>query len=108
MNKKMVEFKRVRKKPVEVEAFELTKEMLEQYQNGAYLLRIENRVIRCYKSKGGYFIIGTLEGEMIAKVGDFIIKGVEGEIYPCRRDIFFKTYDSYNTSKEEKNNGSGQ
>ena len=34
----------------------------------------------------------TLEGEMLAKQGDYIIKGVAGEFYPCRADIFEKTY----------------
>ena len=36
--------------------------------------------------------ITTLEGTMKADVGDYIIKGVEGEIYPCKPDIFEKTY----------------
>lgn len=37
--------------------------------------------------------IPTLEGDMIAKGGDYIIKGVKGEFYPCRADIFWETYD---------------
>ncbi len=36
--------------------------------------------------------IQTLEGEMTAQVGDWIIKGVAGELYPCKPDIFEKTY----------------
>ena len=43
------------------------------------------------KTKGG-FEIPTLEGNMKASFGDYIIKGVEGEFYPCRSDIFNKTY----------------
>lgn len=39
------------------------------------------------------FKIPTLEGDMTATKGDFIIKGVEGEFYPCKPDIFYKTYD---------------
>ncbi len=35
----------------------------------------------------------TLEGTMLASWGDFIIKGIEGEFYPCKPDIFDKTYD---------------
>jgi len=35
----------------------------------------------------------TLEGEMRAKIGDWIIKGVNGEFYPCKPDIFEKTYE---------------
>ena len=37
--------------------------------------------------------IQTLEGNMIASVGDYIIKGVQGEFYPCKPDIFKKTYE---------------
>ncbi|MGC4707573.1 hypothetical protein ACOY2N_12660 [Enterococcus faecium] len=37
--------------------------------------------------------IKTLEGVMVAKTGDYIIQGVEGEIYPCKPDIFEKTYE---------------
>jgi hypothetical protein len=38
-------------------------------------------------------LINTLEGNMKASVGDFIIKGVQGELYPCKPDIFEKTYE---------------
>ena len=38
--------------------------------------------------------VDTLEGRMIASAGDFIIKGVNGEFYPCKPDIFAKTYES--------------
>lgn len=38
--------------------------------------------------------ITTLEGEMRADPGDWIIRGVEGEFYPCKPDIFAKTYDA--------------
>lgn len=37
--------------------------------------------------------INTLEGVMKANVGDYIIKGVNGEFYPCKQDIFKKTYE---------------
>ena len=38
-------------------------------------------------------IIQTLEGDMIANHGDYIIKGIEGEIYPCKASIFENSYD---------------
>ena len=38
--------------------------------------------------------IKTLEGTMVAKAGDYIIKGVKGEIYPCKSDIFEETYEA--------------
>ncbi len=37
--------------------------------------------------------IPTLEGDMLAKHGDWIIRGVSGEFYPCKPDIFAKTYE---------------
>lgn len=40
-----------------------------------------------------YLIIPTLEGNMIADRNDWIIKGVNGEFYPCKPDIFEKTYE---------------
>ena len=38
-------------------------------------------------------MINTLEGLMMANVGDYIIKGVQGEFYPCKPDIFEQTYE---------------
>lgn len=37
--------------------------------------------------------IKTLEGIMLASIGDYIIKGVQGEFYPCKPDIFHQTYE---------------
>jgi len=37
--------------------------------------------------------LSTLEGQMIASIGDWIIKGVKGELYPCKPDIFEATYE---------------
>jgi hypothetical protein len=42
--------------------------------------------------------IPTLEGVMIANAGDWIIKGVKGEFYPCKPDIFEDTYDAVSDS----------
>lgn len=39
-------------------------------------------------------MIMTLEGNMSAEIGDYIIKGVNGEFYPCKPDIFEKTYEA--------------
>lgn len=38
-------------------------------------------------------VIDTLEGEMTANVGDYIITGIKGEVYPCKPDIFLATYE---------------
>jgi hypothetical protein len=42
----------------------------------------------------GNAMIDTLEGSMIARPGDWIIRGVKGELYPCRDDIFRATYEA--------------
>lgn len=42
---------------------------------------------------GVYLQIKTLEGVMTANLGDYIIKGLRGEFYPCKPDIFEKTYE---------------
>lgn len=44
----------------------------------------------------------TLEGNHITRIGDFIIRGVDGEFYPCKNDIFLKTYEIVTDYKEEK------
>ncbi len=38
-------------------------------------------------------VIPTLEGDMIVSLGDYVIKGIEGEFYPCKPDIFASTYE---------------
>jgi hypothetical protein len=48
----------------------------------------------CHSTNGtDPFIIKTLEGEMTVSPGDWIIQGVNGELYPCKPDIFEKTYE---------------
>jgi hypothetical protein len=49
---------------------------------------------KCFIVTGDSLKINTLEGTMSASVGDYIIKGVEGEFYACKPDIFKKTYES--------------
>ena len=47
-------------------------------------------------------IIPTLEGEMRAEVGDWIIKGIKGEFYPCKPDIFAQTYQPAAAVSQDK------
>jgi hypothetical protein len=81
-----------RKKPVIIEAI--------QFEDNS------DRIIEIHEFMGGdtirvnyedkdnpYLKIETLEGIMKASVGDYIIKGVNGEFYPCKPDIFEKTYE---------------
>jgi hypothetical protein len=55
-------------------------------------VRVSNGEI-CQMLDPEHVVIPTLEGEMRASVGDWIIRGVQGELYPCKPDIFAATYD---------------
>lgn len=46
-----------------------------------------------HEKVAGGLIIKTREGEHVANIGDYIIKGVKGEFYPCKPDIFEMTYE---------------
>jgi hypothetical protein len=59
----------------------------------------QQKLVAKYYHKRGSLFIKTLEGEMKASAGDFIIKGLAGEFYPCKPDIFEKTYDVYEDIK---------
>ncbi|KUP22405.1 hypothetical protein AWJ19_27695 [Paenibacillus sp. DMB5] len=45
------------------------------------------------REPGGVILINTLEGVMRADLGDWIIRGIKGEVYPCKPDIFEATYE---------------
>lgn len=82
-----------RKKPAVVEAFLLGEEL--DFPNWWRKARDRDE-IKIHRSKEGHvwYTIKTLEGEMRADLGQhYIIQGVQGEIYPCRKDIFEETYE---------------
>lgn len=89
---------RVRKKPVEVEAvrFAGTAESMIFDDAPDWLveavLKNPSELGAVYKSGNGA-AIHTLEGEHFASPGDWIIRGVKGELYPCKPDIFEQTYE---------------
>lgn len=90
-----------RKIPVEIKAFKLGFDSLPDW----FLNKMSNNKVTIHpldnieESKGPfterkiYANIKTLEGEMNADFGDYIIQGVDGEIYPCKPEIFKKTYE---------------
>ncbi len=79
-----------RKKPIVIEAIQL-KRNAESFKE-AYLF-IGNTCDFTATQDGTFINIKTLEGTMIARIGDYIIKGISGEYYPCKSDIFDKTYE---------------
>lgn len=56
---------------------------------------------RCNKICSPYIAIKTLEGKMYLSFGDYLIKGVNGEFYPCKPEIFEKTYDEVGNNSPE-------
>lgn len=95
-----------RKKPLEVEAFELidlsygtVSKALEFMGQTAPTTKAHmgdesafDEYMKIVWKQNGIKIV-TLEGTMLASVGDYIIKGVHGEFYPCKPDIFDLTYE---------------
>lgn len=79
-----------RKKPVVIEAIQFV-------DNADCIMEIHEFLggdtLRVNYEDNPYIKIETLEGTMKASVGDYIIKGVNGEFYPCKPDIFEKTYE---------------
>jgi hypothetical protein len=78
--------KKYRKKPVVIEAI--------KYDGGNYM-SIE-KFMYGYNvriTSNNQLLIPTLEGEMKCQEGDWIIRGVKGEFYPCKPDIFDQTYE---------------
>lgn len=80
---------RYRKKPVVIEAVKW------DGRSGTIfpLAPFENATKAPEVQEDGSLSITTLEGVMLADMGDWVIKGVQGEIYPCKPDIFLSTYE---------------
>lgn len=97
--------KKYKKKPVVIEAVQLTANNFDKVcdfmgytpvmkHNPKYGVDAHGNTNEHYL--GVY--IETLEGKMLANLGDYILKGVNGEFYPCKPDIFEKTYDEFDSS----------
>ena len=94
-----------KKKPVEVEAFQLTEES--RKDNSTWPEWLNEAWQKNHAEPGAVFPanypfsdgedelkIHTLEGEMVASFGDWIIRGVVGELYPCKPEVFAATYEA--------------
>lgn len=87
---------RARKKPVEVEVIQTWQAI--QFHQGRQFDELPEW-LRVAEENGSviylhdHMMIGTLEGIMRADLYDWLIRGVKGEIYPCKPDIFKETYD---------------
>ncbi len=77
-----------RKKPVIIEAVQVTDGAFDVDYPSEHVAGVEyDPVLRCA-------YIDTLEGRMRADLGDWIIRGIKGELYPCKPDIFDATYEA--------------
>ena len=80
--------KRYIKKPIAIEAMQLTNESIQGVVDW-----IHDTDTRAYWAGENNIVIETLEGDMLAREGDYVIRGVRGEFYPCAKDIFEETYE---------------
>lgn len=88
------------KKPVQIEAIQLTESNIEEVidflcdgQDFGMCFEDSREDVISYIKSNKNIGIETLEGVMKASFGDYIIKGVQGEFYPCKPDIFEATYE---------------
>ena len=77
--------KKYRKKPVIIEAVQFTGNNVDEM--------LEFAKDSFNNPSTSEIVIPTLEGNMMVSIGDYVIKGVNGEFYPCKPDIFDKTYE---------------
>ena len=94
--------KKYRKKPVEIEAMQLTDENVDDVAEWCGEKAAPSLVPWAGRGLKEVLNIFTLEGKMQADCGDYIIKGVQGEFYPCKPDIFAATYEEVRAAHEEK------
>ena len=89
-----MEPKQYSKKPVTIDAIQLTDDNHSEIIQWLSSYNVESYTLKSTDPSELY--IETLEGVMKANIGDYIIKGVKDEFYPCREDIFKMTYDEHN------------
>ena len=101
------------KKPVKVEVFHVSEEVWEAWKGLDNMLDYMPGWVReafdnPWDAKGrklffgsGSWYIRTLEGDHEVKQGDYIIRGIKGELYPCKPDIFKLSYDVVKKEKDE-------
>jgi hypothetical protein len=89
--------RKFRKKPVVIEAVQFeagNQEEIAKFMGGVISVVIDQ------EGEVAEILIKTLEGDMWAVPGDWIIKGVKGEFYPCKPDIFAATYEEVSSHEE--------
>jgi len=82
---------KVRKKPITVNAIQFDGKNSTAVE--AWGVGLHGKIPFGVINAGQKLVIPTLEGEMIADAGDWIICGIKGEFYPCKPDVFFDSYE---------------
>ncbi|MGM0152299.1 hypothetical protein IGK30_000093 [Enterococcus sp. AZ178] len=84
-----------RKKPVVIKAFQFDGDFI--FSDGTpyvpeWAIRAEKEGVLVWKGQGDLYV-KTLEGDMLVSLNDYVIQGINGELYPCKPDIFGKSYE---------------
>lgn len=83
---------RYRKKPIEIEAIQMPSQVGDLTNAPQWLTSALSTGVVYYTSRA-QFAVRTAEGIMEGHVGDWVIQGIEGELYPCKRTVFEATYE---------------
>lgn len=83
------------KKPIPVSSIQWTGD---NFQSVKLFCTTNDGIVKCFKS-GETLWIETREGQLKAVVGDYIIRGIKGEFYPCGEQIFIESYDEFNEAE---------
>lgn len=83
-----------KKKPIIIEAFQITKEFCDKYK-----MKAVPSYGRLFYVQKDYVIVVTLEGNLIGDIGDWVVKGIKGELYPVKNNIFKATYERSKDTK---------
>lgn len=90
-----------RKKPIVIDAFQWNGD--KSTQELFKFLGKTNGSVFAPNNDEESLVIFTLEGDMKASIGDWVIRGIKGELYPCKNDIFIATYELVEEAKEKEN-----
>lgn len=80
------------KKPITIQAIQWNG----NYNDLKGIFPIENAIEPTEIKRNGKIVISTLEGKMTGNHGDYLIIGIKGEVYPCKKEIFEESYEEVN------------
>lgn len=90
-----------RKKPVVIDAMQYTKDNIHEVMSWIESFGKRSSDVATYRQDTNKYEIDTLEGKHEVTCGDFIIRGIKGEFYPCKPDIFEATYEKVGEDGEK-------